>query len=271
MPSVFLAHSHKNRRFTHRLASQLIANAIHLWVDEAELRIGDSLILKIQAAIEAVDYLAVVLSPHAVASGWVTRELEMALTDEIAGRRITVIPILWRHCKVPGFLRGRLYANFTNRSAYSRDFPRLVYSLRGWQNALDRTRLVSHPYNRRLPSRLLEKLSPTSKRIWRYVFQAVLDKKIPLRSTHWMPNSLRIDLPVPNFVVGNQSQDIAGLELTVDEAHHLLSLSPDGTLGLSSTGSALFAMLQPWHVHEDQWLTQWQAHTGPYEEPSTPS
>jgi hypothetical protein len=37
----------------------------------------------------------------------------MALTEEIHGRRIKVLPLLQEKCSIPGFLTDKVYADFT--------------------------------------------------------------------------------------------------------------------------------------------------------------
>jgi hypothetical protein len=62
MPRVFLSHNHKDKDFAHKLGADLKSNGIRVWVDEAELQIGDSLFKKIESAIAEVDYLVAILS-----------------------------------------------------------------------------------------------------------------------------------------------------------------------------------------------------------------
>lgn len=115
-PSVFLSHSHADKTFARRLAEDLRSAGARVWIDEAEIQLGDSLIKKISAAIDEVDYLAVVLSPTSVESEWVRREVEIALNEEIAGQTVKVLPLLLLTCEIPAFLRGRLYADFTGQN-----------------------------------------------------------------------------------------------------------------------------------------------------------
>jgi hypothetical protein len=117
-PSVFLSHSHADKQFARQLAEDLQGAGARVWIDEAEIRLGDSLIKKISAAIDEVDYLAVVLSPASVESEWVRREVEIALNEEIAGQAVKVLPLLLSTCEIPAFLRGRLYADFTGPDSY---------------------------------------------------------------------------------------------------------------------------------------------------------
>lgn len=92
---------------------------VRVWIDEAELGIGDSLIEKISEGVSSVDFLAVVLSPDAVASRWVQKEVEIAMNREISGRSLTVLPLLYKNCKLPLFLEGKVYADFTEPTNYN--------------------------------------------------------------------------------------------------------------------------------------------------------
>jgi len=133
VPSVFLSHSQKDATVAASLHARLKSEGIFSWLDEAELRPGDSLIGKIQAAIAEVDYVAVLLSPAAVASPWVQKEVEVALNQEISGRRVKVIPILVEPCAVPSFLSDKLYADLTQdfEAGLSKLLRRLVPNKEG--------------------------------------------------------------------------------------------------------------------------------------------
>lgn len=113
MSSIFLSHNHKDKLFVRKLAERLNAHGIRTWVDEAEIRVGDSLITKIESAIQDFTYLGVILSPHSVNSQWVRREVNIALTQEINGAQVKVLPLLIESCEIPGFLLDKFYADFT--------------------------------------------------------------------------------------------------------------------------------------------------------------
>src|SRR5260370_40181030 len=76
-----------------------------------------------------MEYLAVVLSPDAVASSWVQNELEQAMSGQLARDRVKVLPIYYRPCDIPGFLRGKLYADFTDSLGYDRALSLLARTL----------------------------------------------------------------------------------------------------------------------------------------------
>lgn len=129
MPAVFLSHSWKDKFFARKLADSLKKYGVDVWIDDAELGIGDSLIERISQALETVDFVAVILSRNSVQSRWVQKELFLAITEEIAGRRIKVLPILLEPCDIPLFLKDRIYADFTDPSAFDRSLAQLLQIL----------------------------------------------------------------------------------------------------------------------------------------------
>jgi hypothetical protein len=128
-PGVFLSHNHADKAFVRKLGADLKRCGARVWIDEAEIVVGDSLLYKIGAAIEEMDFLAVVLSPSSVQSEWVKREVEVALHTEFYTKRIKVLPVLHRECEIPPFLRGKAYANFTKELDYTRSVRTLLKSV----------------------------------------------------------------------------------------------------------------------------------------------
>jgi hypothetical protein len=127
---IFLSHSRRDRGFARKFASDLRAHGVYVWVDEAEILPGDSLIEKLEQGIDEMNYLCVVLSPHSVASEWVKREVQIALTDEIHGKRVKVLPLLYKKCALPGFLRTMTYADCTTRRRYKEAVDKIVCRIR---------------------------------------------------------------------------------------------------------------------------------------------
>ena len=131
MHSIFLSHSSKDKSFARRLARDLEARGLRVWIDEAEMLPGDSLIRSQEQAIQSTDYLGVILSPNSVLSEWVQREVEVALVEEIRGRRLKVIPILYGSCEVPGFLATKVWADFSTPRSYRKGLDVLVRRFTG--------------------------------------------------------------------------------------------------------------------------------------------
>jgi TIR domain len=129
MPYVFLSHSHVDRAFARRLAADL-RNAGHsVWIDEAEINIGDSLISKIRGGLDQVDFVCAVLSKASVSSAWVQKELEIASNREIDEKRVVVLPLLIEQVDLPGFIQGKRYGDFRNESNYEDQLKQLLKAL----------------------------------------------------------------------------------------------------------------------------------------------
>lgn len=129
MAYVFLSHSHSDKPFARRLAADLRRSGHSVWIDEAEINIGDSLITKIRSGLDRVDFVAAILSETSLQSEWVQRELEIASNREIDERRVVVLPLLVEDVELPGFLKGKLYGDFRRAEAYDDSLSRLVRAL----------------------------------------------------------------------------------------------------------------------------------------------
>ena len=136
-PQVFLSHNNNDKRFVRSLARKLEASGLKVWLDEVQMEFGDSLIDRLSEAIDTVDVLVAVISHHSLRSSWVQHEIEIAMTQEIQQKRIKVIPLLIEKVKLPAFLEGKVYADFTNGYRRKRNISKLVRSIRLHTNSDD--------------------------------------------------------------------------------------------------------------------------------------
>jgi len=128
-PKLFLSHSHQDKRFVRPLARKLENHGIGVWLDEAELNVGDSLLSRLSEAVYDVDFVLAVISKASIKSSWVKEELEMAMTRQIAGKKLTVLPLLKDKGRLPKFLRGKFYADFTTSYRRRKNFIILIDSI----------------------------------------------------------------------------------------------------------------------------------------------
>lgn len=145
IPTIFLSHSSDDKPFVKRLAKNLDGHGIRVWIDEAELKVGDSLIDKIREGIDDFEYLLAVISPISIESEWVKREIDVAMNQEISGKKVKVLPVKLGDVELPGFLLGKLYADFTSDESYAKGLKKLVESVGVVFNrhVLDSTRTTS--------------------------------------------------------------------------------------------------------------------------------
>jgi hypothetical protein len=109
---VFISYSHQDKEFVDKLAAHLVKNNAHVWVDTWELNVGDSIINKVQEAIQSASALLVVLSSASVQSEWCKKELSAGLMRELEEKRVLVLPVRLDDCEIPMFLREKMYADF---------------------------------------------------------------------------------------------------------------------------------------------------------------
>jgi hypothetical protein len=128
---LFLSHTGVDKPFVRRLREDLMAHGVQkVWLDEAEIDIGDSLVDKIEEGIKVSRYIAVVLSSKSINAPWVRKELDVAMNREIARGEVVVLPLLYEKCELPEFLRGKLYADFTDPKNYEEVLAKLLRRLR---------------------------------------------------------------------------------------------------------------------------------------------
>ena len=113
-PTVFMSHNSRDKAFVRRLANKLKVDGIDVWLDEIEIKIGESIHQKVNDGIAKSDFFAIVLSQSSVDSKWVQDELSSASSiEKYQDRGIFILPILIEECDVPPLLLDRRYANFS--------------------------------------------------------------------------------------------------------------------------------------------------------------
>jgi molecular chaperone DnaK (HSP70) len=95
-----------------KLARDLDRAGLGVWFDEWEIKVGDSIIDKINSALQTNDGLIVLFSPEALASEALRRQLNAASVLEIETRQISVLPVIAKPCNLPPLLRDRKPADF---------------------------------------------------------------------------------------------------------------------------------------------------------------
>jgi hypothetical protein len=128
---IFLSHTSEDKPFVRRLKESLVNHGVtKVWLDEAEIQIGDSLIKKIDEGLQMTKYIGVILSPRSIESNWVEKELEIAMNREIASGEVVVLPLVMEQCDLPTFLQGKLYADFYSPEKYDESLQKLLRRLR---------------------------------------------------------------------------------------------------------------------------------------------
>jgi hypothetical protein len=124
----FISHSSKDKGFVRKLAADLVANGIKVWIDEQRILVGDSIPEKIAQGLADSDFFLIVVSQNSVESPWVKKELNSALVHEIERRKVAVLPVKLDEAKVPESINDKLYADF--RGSYDEGLKGLLRSIK---------------------------------------------------------------------------------------------------------------------------------------------
>jgi len=90
---VFISHASEDKTPVARpLADALQARGLSVWLDDFELKIGDSLRRKIDAGLANSAFGVVILSRNFFAKGWPKYELDGLITRQVSGEQ-TLLPI----------------------------------------------------------------------------------------------------------------------------------------------------------------------------------
>lgn len=140
--SIFISYSHNDKDFVDTLASHLVKNKASVWIDRWELNIGDSIIQKVQEAIQDSSALLVVLSKSSTKSEWCKQEITSGLLKQLESKKVFVLPVLLEDCEIPLFLQDKLYADF--RKNYDTGLNAVLNGVAKYTSADVRGRLVKN-------------------------------------------------------------------------------------------------------------------------------
>jgi hypothetical protein len=76
-------YAHEDRELARALAAALAERGLQVWIDEGELKVGDSLIERIATAIAEIDFFLALVSHASRDSNWCRKELALAVTGEL--------------------------------------------------------------------------------------------------------------------------------------------------------------------------------------------
>ncbi|NUO78725.1 toll/interleukin-1 receptor domain-containing protein [candidate division KSB1 bacterium] len=97
---LFLSYAREDAAFALRLAKDLRAAGVSIWIDQLDIPTGARWDRAVQHALEKCVRFLIILSPDSVASENVQDELALALDENKI-----IVPVLHRECKTPLRLR----------------------------------------------------------------------------------------------------------------------------------------------------------------------
>lgn len=222
MSELFISYSRRDSQFADILITNLEQHGFDVWVDREDIPGGDAWRAAISRAIRRCHSFLAVLSPHAVRSKYVAREL--ALADK---HNKPIIPILYQPCEIPPEvelqLAGLQMVDFSIQPP-STALDQVVNALRSKQGLKERSALTS-----------TEKQSLTLSQVLPGTWQVQLNVPTPFGV---MPGQMMVEMHPNGFFRGQSPAFMVQGQWTITQFNQLV---------LSGTQTNGFQML-PYQV-----------------------
>lgn len=129
-PRVFISHASEDKqRFVVKFAQRLRENGVDAWLDQWEMRPGDSLVDKIfEQGLKHAQAVIIVVSATSVLKPWVREELNLSVVKRI-GQGLKLIPVLIDQCEVPQALQSTLWQRIDDVENYDAQFKRILAAI----------------------------------------------------------------------------------------------------------------------------------------------
>lgn len=129
LTSVFISYAHADREIARKLARSLGRRGVRVWIDEGELRTGDSIVERIAYGIQETRFVVALISERSVHSHWCRKELALAVHDGLSLGGVRVLPLRIGNVAVPAFLRDVRFMQIP-ADRPTRIVPKLISDIR---------------------------------------------------------------------------------------------------------------------------------------------
>jgi hypothetical protein len=124
---VFLCHSSTDKGWVRMIHDELKNLGVSCWLDENKIKVGDSIVSKIDEALGSAKTMIAFLSKRSVESMWAKKEWQSFLSRQLSGGDLKILPALLEECDVPPVLADIKYADF--RESYYDGFNEIYRAL----------------------------------------------------------------------------------------------------------------------------------------------
>lgn len=178
---VFLSHSSKDKAVVRPLAERLRKDGLNVWLDEWEIKPGDSIPAKIEEGLECSRVLVLCMSAHAFGSDWAQLESSTFRFRDPLNEQRRFIPLRLDDAPIKGSLAQFLYINWRSADR-EQEYAKLLGACRNpqtWPKQSDETAMPTVRKARTVKSsdqpqpRRRQPGSPQSKRVITYAMLAL--------------------------------------------------------------------------------------------------
>jgi hypothetical protein len=111
MASAFICHRGTDVDKARLLASDLLSRGHKIWLDTWQIKIGDSVIRKMNEGLTHLKYLVLCYSDAGLTSGWMNAEWMSTLHRQLSGVDVKILPVRLTGGSPPAILADIKYAD----------------------------------------------------------------------------------------------------------------------------------------------------------------
>jgi hypothetical protein len=109
---IFICHASEDWQIADSIANSLRERGFAIWYDRWSLRVGDSIIDKINQGIGHCRFMVVIFSKNSTEKSWCMREMNAALQKQLRDKGILILPVVIDDCEIPLLFQDILFADF---------------------------------------------------------------------------------------------------------------------------------------------------------------
>lgn len=159
---VFISYSHEDQVFVHKLAQELQAYGVPVWVDKSDIKLQQTWFFSIEEALKKTTVFLLIVSPNSLGSLNVNNEI-MTFLNLSAENNKKILPIKIKDCDMPAYIAHIQHIDFSKRGSYDGKFPELL-------SRLPKHKLVFINYSQ----------APEDKEFVERIVKDLLDRSVPI-------------------------------------------------------------------------------------------
>ena len=177
-PKVFISHASEDKqRFVVDFAKRLRENGVDAWLDQWEMKPGDSLVDKIfEEGLKGARAVIIVLSAISIQKPWVREELNTSVVNRIS-RGTKLIPVIIDNCEVPECIRSTVWQRVADLDNYSESLQRILSAI---FEVADKPAIGTPPERFIGPAPLISGLSRVDDLALRVIAKLIIDEGMGL-------------------------------------------------------------------------------------------
>jgi hypothetical protein len=113
---IFVSYSHHDCDIVEKVARELAANGLHVFLDAWGLQLGESLVGRLEEAIRGSRAGLLFFSKHAADSRWVKEEYQRMISRSVTDDAFRLIPVRLDGTQLPDFAAGRKWYDLAKQT-----------------------------------------------------------------------------------------------------------------------------------------------------------